>query len=287
MDQKVKVIYISSNHYTHTDYAIEALNSGKTVYIEKPISTNLDQFYRLNSEVIKSKKNVYVGYNRPFSEAVNKIRDIANSYKARPISMSCTVVGHKIDTDHWYRRPEEGTRVCGNAGHWIDLFVHMLSWRGDVLLTPNLFNITLNSGSPDERDDNFSLSISTDQGDIFSLMLTSRSEPFEGINEQIVYQQGDVTARIDDFRAMETWVGHKRKMHKYFPKDVGHEKAILQPFTENGKLRSWDEIKLSTLIMLFVTQMVRDGVQLATFDTAAELAKLERLSSNAPNPSIS
>lgn len=285
--KNTRVVYIASNHSTHTEYAINALNHGKTVYIEKPVSTEYDQFIRLNDKVVNSKMNVYVGYNRPFSQAISKIRDIANSYIAEPISLSCTVVGHKLAADHWYRRPEEGTRICGNAGHWIDLFIHMLSWRGDILSTPCRFIITLNSGSINERDDNFSLSISTNSGDIFSLMLSSRSEPFEGINEQIAYQQGEVTVRIDDFRRMEMWVGAVRHKFKFFPKDVGHEKAVLQPFTESGKLRSWDEIKVSTLIMLFVTRMVRDGVQLATFDTAAELAKLERLSTNAPNPPVS
>jgi predicted dehydrogenase len=287
LDNRVKVVYVSSNHNSHTDYAINALHHGKTVYIEKPVSTDTDQFIRLNNVLKNGKVKVYVGYNRPFSGAVRKIRDIANSYITGPISLSCTVIGHKIASDHWYRRPEEGTRVCGNAGHWIDLFVHMLSWRGDVLSTPSFFRVTLNSGSQEERDDNFSLTMSTDKGDIFSLMLSSRSEPYEGINEQIVYQQGDVTARIFDFRAMETWVGNKRKTYKYFPKDVGHENAILQPFTESGKMRNWEEIKISTLIMLFVTQMVRDGIQLATFDTATELAKLERISTHAPNPPIS
>jgi len=39
-NDKIETIYIASNHYTHTEYAIKAIEKNKTVYIEKPISVN-------------------------------------------------------------------------------------------------------------------------------------------------------------------------------------------------------------------------------------------------------
>ncbi len=46
-DPQIDLIYIASNHYTHAEYAINALNNGKSVHIEKPHVVNEDQLERL------------------------------------------------------------------------------------------------------------------------------------------------------------------------------------------------------------------------------------------------
>ena len=46
-DPQIDLIYIASNHYTHAEYAIEALNKGKSVHIEKPHVVNESQLDRL------------------------------------------------------------------------------------------------------------------------------------------------------------------------------------------------------------------------------------------------
>jgi predicted dehydrogenase len=43
----VRVVYIASNHASHTPYALSALNAGKTVYIEKPICVDWQQFAQI------------------------------------------------------------------------------------------------------------------------------------------------------------------------------------------------------------------------------------------------
>ena len=60
-DDKVKIVYIASNHYTHTEYAIQALQAGKIVYLEKPISVSHDQFGDLMNNYCDGK--LFVGYN--------------------------------------------------------------------------------------------------------------------------------------------------------------------------------------------------------------------------------
>ena len=64
------LVYIASNHATHSQYAVRALKSGCDVYIEKPISTTWNQLKEL-IEIEKITSNrIFVGYNRPFSPAV-------------------------------------------------------------------------------------------------------------------------------------------------------------------------------------------------------------------------
>jgi len=268
LDPATKYVYIASNHASHTDYAIQALEAGKTVYVEKPVAVSFSQLNSLAFAVEKSNVKAYAGYNRPFSKFVRKLK----SQLSRPVgglSLSCFVSGHVIESEHWYRDPNEGTRICGNAGHWIDLFIHMLAWRGEL---PDSCSIQMLSADFSEIDDNFVLSIATDRSDIFSLMLTARSEPFEGINETINFQWNETIAKINDFRRMTVWQNSCRKHFRSWPKDVGHQSASLQPFS--GRERDWNEILVSSLMMLHVAEMVRNGEHALEISLRKELEML-------------
>lgn len=272
LDNRVRFVYIASNHCSHTEYAIRALASDKIVYVEKPISVSWEQ---LSALYIATKnggadKRIYAGYNRPFSSAVQLLKRHISDVNS-PISLSCFVSGHIIDDTHWYRDPSEGTRICGNAGHWIDLFVNFLAMRK---VSATKFRIIYCAAKSDEPDDNFSLSLTTDLGDIFSLILTARTEPFEGINETINFQQSDVISKIDDFRSITIWKGSKILKKRFWPKDVGHRNAILQPFQMQVG-REWSEVINSSIIMLAVKDLLYSGATERIIDLAEELTKLE------------
>lgn len=254
-----KLVYIASNHASHTHYALKALNSGKDVYVEKPISTNWNQLTLLLEEVKKSNNNLFVGYNRPFSKAISIVSHEIKKNQ-QPLSLSCFVSGHVIGEDHWYRNEEEGTRIAGNVGHWIDLMVNLLNTKDQI---PNQFKICVNTANKEELDDNITISISTSNHDIINIFITSRSEPFEGINESIDLQCGDVIVKIDDFRSMKLWKDDLYKNYKFSKKDVGHKEAINQPFKKEKRV--FDELVISTAIMLRIVDMVKSGEEKTTF----------------------
>lgn len=183
------------------------------------------------------------------------------------MTLNCFISGHKISPNHWYRAPEEGTRVCGNIGHWIDLAIHMLYW-GDI---PDKWRITLAFSDEKNRDDDLSISMTSEEGDLIVITMTSRCEPFEGINETINFQCGQTICKIDDFRRMVVWQGEDLVMKKYWPKDVGHNLALLQPFVSTNR-RDWNEVVSSTLMMLHITDMVRAGECYSEF-SFSEIAK--------------
>jgi predicted dehydrogenase len=269
-DPSVRLVYIASNHASHSDYAADALRAGKTVYIEKPVAVGFDQLCRLDAAQRASGGGLFAGYNRPFSAAIRRLRHLSCN-DAGPLTLSCFVSGHQIAASHWYRDPAEGTRICGNAGHWIDLFIHMCHWRVEL---PNNFHLRLSSALPAEPDDNFVLTITTDHGDLFSLLLSARSEPFEGINETVNFQMGHTIAKIDDFRRMEVWQRDRRKTFRYWPKDVGHHRAIMQPFASKQE-RSWAEVVHSTILTLNVMQMVQSRESERNVDLRSELEEMQ------------
>jgi predicted dehydrogenase len=253
--QGTELVYIASNHASHTEYAIKLLEKDITVYCEKPISVSFNQFDSLLGVLKNSQATFYAGYNRPYSPAVQKIRNdvIAKQSKDDKFSLNCFISAHDIPEDHWYRNPEEGTRICGNVGHWLDLMIHMYNWRGYI---PKNFKVQIAYSNTSEPDDNITITITTQEEDITSITITARSEPFEGINETINFQYNTIIAKIDDFRKLTIWDEEKLYNKKFRPKDVGHKRSVMQPFKKDN--RDLNEVIASTELMLHITEMVKN-----------------------------
>lgn len=264
----LKTVYIASNHASHAGYAIAALQKGIDVFVEKPVCTSWTQLAALQSAAGKSSARIWAGYNRPFSAAIEILRTKLGSAGA-PLSMVCYVHGHVIPPGHWYRAEDEGTRICGNLGHWLDLAVHLLAHIHRAL--PTHIEVQCMAAAPQELDDNLTVTLRTDRCDIITIHLSSRSEPFDGIRETIELQCGDLSAQIDDFRKLHIWKGADRVRYRFQPKDVGHKKCTAQPFLRHSESRDWAEVMCGTRLMLHIADMIRAGQREATIDLIAPL----------------
>lgn len=97
------------------------------------------------------------------------------------------------------------------VGHWLDLLVHVLAWRG----LPTRLQIVLACADPAGPDDNGTITITSVLGDLLSVMLTSRCAPLKGANESIQIQHPQTTCKIDDFRHMTLWQGAPLMRRRY------------------------------------------------------------------------
>jgi predicted dehydrogenase len=257
MQENTHLVYIASNHATHSQYAREFLEKNIDVFCEKPISVTFEQFDLLLRTIRTSTANFFAGYNRPHASATREIKAKVKSKNIADgkFSLNCFISAHIIPEGHWYRESKEGTRICGNVGHWLDLMVHMYNWRGYI---PKKYNVNIAYSNGNEPDDNISISITTPEGDLASFMITARSEPYEGINESINFQYDSIIAKIDDFRRLTIWDKDKYYMKRFYPKDVGHRDSVMQPF-ENIN-RDLNEVISSTELMLHIAEMVNNTV---------------------------
>ncbi len=265
-DEQIDLVYVVSNHATHTPYAVEALKHGKDVFVEKPIAVNMEQYVELVSTVRQSNQQIYAGYNRPFSPAVGMIKSYLTD---SPITLNCFIMGHKLPSDHWYRNPNEGSRIVGNLGHWLDLAIHLLMGRTTL---PKQFELTLITANPKHKDDDFVLTLKSDLDDLVVLTFSTRSDPFEGVMENISFQNEKIIAHVEDFRKLTIWEESKKITKSFIPKDAGHEKSVLQPFDEEK--RDWRELEWSTFVMLKVEEMLQNGVKDLTINIEEEIEKL-------------
>ena len=256
------IVYIASNHATHTDYAVQFIDKGCDVYIEKPISINQNQFKKLTNAIEKSNSNIYVGYNRPFSKAIKLLRSYYDNPSNLPFTLNCYVIGHLIPDDHWYRDPKEGSRIVSNLGHWIDLFVHIYYWTNRF---PKYLDININYSNENQPSDNISVNIVSPGNDLISLVFSTRNDPFEGVNETINFQCGELNSKINDFREIEIWKESKYLKKTFFTKDNGHKASAIQPKLA-GEKREWAELKTSTRVMLFIEEMANSKIKNKRFN---------------------
>lgn len=251
------IAYICTNHASHTDIGRKFLEKGCDVFIEKPISVNNEQITQLSNFFKNNKcQKLYVGYNRPFSPAIKKIKKLTHN-KSNPFILSSFIVGHHIKEDHWYRNEDEGTRVLSNLSHWIDLTVNMLYNKKSNL---DFIDISITYSYEDDYDKNFNepfvINLVSSNNDISTITFTGREEPYEGVNETINFQQDDVLAKIDDYRTMSVWRGDSFKKYRFWPKNNGHRSCIIQPFKAN--MRPWEESQLTAKLTIFIDGMVKN-----------------------------
>jgi len=122
----INTIAIVTQHNSHASFICKALNSGKNVFVEKPLALDFEQL----SSVEQAYKNamekeqvplLMVGFNRRFAPQVQKMKALLAPIKG-PKSFIFTMNAGDIPADHWVHDLQAGGgRIIGEACHYIDL----------------------------------------------------------------------------------------------------------------------------------------------------------------------
>lgn len=220
-DDAVDLVYIASNHASHAEYAIAALDRGKSVYIEKPHVVSEDQLTRLVDAAKRSDGRVFLGFNRPVSRFGTTIADYLGR-ETGPAMYNWFVAGHVIGPDHWYLKPEEGGRVLGNLCHWTDFILGLT--RQDMY--PIEVNPTRAAGS----NCDIAVSYKFADGTVAGIMFSAKEHTFEGIKERFAAHKGNCLITMDDFQAMKIEVGESVRRYKSLFRDQGHASNIISSY---------------------------------------------------------
>jgi predicted dehydrogenase len=78
-DKDIDAVVIATPVSTHYEIAREALEAGKHVFCEKPLTQLVDQGYKLIDFAEKNDRVLMVGHTFVFTAAVNKVKDLINS----------------------------------------------------------------------------------------------------------------------------------------------------------------------------------------------------------------
>ena len=218
---QVTLIYIASNHASHAEYAIEALEADKNVFIEKPHVVSEDQLLRLAGAMSRSRGKVFLGFNRPGSRFGRLIRQYLERESGAGM-YNWFVAGHAIDPNHWYFKPEEGGRVLGNLCHWTDFILR--------LVPHDTYPITICPTRVDKSDCDIAVTYTFNDGTVAVITFSAKGHTFEGVMERFSAHKGDALITMDDFKTMTIQVVDRKRRFWNLYREHGHKDNIYRAF---------------------------------------------------------
>lgn len=117
-NSSIDAVVIGTRHASHAPIILDALDAGKHVYVEKPMTTTVADGVAVWKTAEEKGLVVRVGFNRRFSPMVRALRDGVASNGPRLFTARVNIgpLG-----DDWSSTPEEGGRFLGEGTHFIDL----------------------------------------------------------------------------------------------------------------------------------------------------------------------
>ena len=78
-DPNVEAVFIMVRDHYHEEMAVEALEAGKAVYLEKPMAITLEGCDRILETAYRTKSKLFVGHNMRYMQFVLKMKEIIDS----------------------------------------------------------------------------------------------------------------------------------------------------------------------------------------------------------------
>jgi predicted dehydrogenase/threonine dehydrogenase-like Zn-dependent dehydrogenase len=194
-DDSLDAIFVVTRHATHADLVCRALETGKAVFVEKPLALTTEELDRITEVIVKTGNDrLMVGFNRRFAPMLAKMK--ADFGPASSGSVTRYLVNAApLAADSWYRVEGEGSRFTGEGGHFLDT----LSWWTDSL-PEEVYAV----GGLDS--DGVQLTVRFGNGASGQISyLTGGNVRFP--KETLDVTGGGRSARLDNFRKATVWTG--------------------------------------------------------------------------------
>lgn len=120
-DPQIGTLFVLTRHDSHASLVKRALESGKHVFVEKPLALYESELDEIRDLANATGRMVMVGFNRRFAPLTSEVKRHISG-RAGPVAIVATVNAGAIPRDHWTQDPQAGGgRIVGEACHWIDL----------------------------------------------------------------------------------------------------------------------------------------------------------------------
>lgn len=202
-DDSVHAVVVTTRHDSHARWVVDALGSGKHVFVEKPLTITLEQLDQVRSchaGLGKEAPILMVGFNRRYAPQVQALKRALSGRQAT-VSMVMTVNAGAIPASHWTQDPQVGGgRLIGEGCHFVDLLRYLAG-------SPISRHAVVAMAGQGPRD-TWSLQLGFANGSVGTVHYFAngnRRFPKERLE---VFCEGGI-ARIDNFRRLESvgWPG--------------------------------------------------------------------------------
>ena len=192
-DPDIDVIYIATRHDLHYPIAQAALEAGKAVFVEKPMTLKAEEGEKLVQLVEQKKALLTVGFNRRFSPHAALLKKLLRPI-AGPKNIVYRVNAGALPAEHWLMDPVQGGgRILGEGVHFFDFMAFLTDAEP----------VRLHSASVGGkgRDDAVAV-VEFADGSVGTLVYTGSGSGGAG-KERVEVFAGGATFVLDDFRSLD------------------------------------------------------------------------------------
>lgn len=220
-DKDVDLVMITTRHNLHASMVMEALEAGKSVFVEKPLCLTreeLDKIIMVYNRTLRSNQTLTVGFNRRFSPFALKMKGLLGE---GPKNIIATMNAGFIPADVWVHDLETGGgRIIGEACHFIDLC--------SFLAGSKVKSVCMNAlgENPQENTDNVSILLKYENGSNAVINYFSNGSKAYSKERVEVFSQEKILI-LDNWRELKGY-GYKGFSKMKGGMDKGHKAQFAQ-----------------------------------------------------------
>jgi len=202
-DGSLDAIFIVTRHATHARLVCRALETGKAVFVEKPLALTREEAGQI-AEVVEKTGNdrLMVGFNRRFAPLMRAMKKDFGAAAGASVTRYLVNAG-PLAKDSWYRNEEaEGSRFTGEGGHFIDT---LSWWAGSPV--EEVYAVR----GPEQGDVQGTFRFANGASGTIAY-LTGGSVRYP--KEMMDATGGGRSARLDNFRSAAVWTGRGKRARK-------------------------------------------------------------------------
>jgi predicted dehydrogenase len=219
-DSKINTVFVVTRHNLHAEFVKKAVESGKHVFVEKPLAMTEAELQEIREAYTKEEniasKHLMVGFNRRFAPAVKETKKLFLPEQKKSIVIR--VNSGIMPPEHWVNDPEiGGGRIVGEACHFIDLAMFLAE-------SPIVSVAAEAMQDANGLDNTVVVNLKMENGSVASVNYFANGNK-SASKEYIEVFCGGTIARINDFRSL-TIYGKRKKTIKYKGQDKGHASEV-------------------------------------------------------------
>lgn len=240
-DPDIECVLIATRHNLHAPLAVEALQAGKHVFVEKPLALNLDELRQVVEVYQQTRKTgregeregsparplnlslplLVVGFNRRFSPFAVQAKQWLTP-RTEPLVINCRVNAGFVPGDTWVHDPVDGGgRIIGEVCHFVDLIQYFTD-----SVPVRVYAEAISNNSAYFSSDNVVITLKMADGSVATITYAAsgdRAFPRERVE---ILGSGNVCV-IDNFKSLSFVSGGKtRRKRNLLSLDRGHEAEL-------------------------------------------------------------
>lgn len=134
----IEAVIIATPTNTHKEIAIDCLQAGKDVLVEKPLSRTYLEAKQVAEVAKKTKRKLMVGMNLRYRPDAMLLRSLINSNEiGEPFYVKCGWVRKQSSSEKWFTKKEES-----GGGVIIDLGIHIMDLALWLLDYPEISSVS-------------------------------------------------------------------------------------------------------------------------------------------------